>query len=208
MEEILKYLGTTEGTEIHYNLYEKDITSAGGIYRYTHPDANVFKIIDRIALELGIVYASKDWTKIVISRVNEYIEDNKNVQDEIHKAVAEFYEEYLRGARLWRFPKECQVAMMSMYTNSPKGAWMSVQNSIIHLVKSNQVGLLMSEISIADGLYGNKTKRALEYVTDKVDPMYLETLMLFNMLQYYVKLNNPTYIKGWMNRLDKLASIK
>ena len=208
MKEIMDYLYKAEGDTVHYNENEKDITSPGGVYRYAHPDARVFKIIDRVAAKLGIVYDSKHWTKVVLNRINEYIADNKDVQDEIYQATVEFYEGYLKGARLELFPSECHVAMMSMYTNSPKGAWMSVQNSIIHLVKSEQIELSMDDISVADGFYGNKTKKALEHAVSKVDPMYLETLMLFNMLQYYVKLDNPTYIKGWMNRLDKLASIR
>ena len=211
MEEILDYLGRAEGREVHRNDGESDITAPYGVYRTAHPDANVFKVIDRVVAELGIVYDSKDWNSTVIGKINEYIKANPVIEAEVMNAVVEFYEEYLEGAHLELFPRECRVAMMSMYTNSPRLAWQSVQRAILDLVAMRKTGLIRSEVSIDDGIYGKKTEGALKHIHELVDENYLETLMLFHMLGSYVELwsKNPDkygkYLLGWKNRMSKLT---
>jgi len=213
MKEIMNYLRKDEGSDIHYNDGEKDITAGYGIYRYAHPDARVFLVIDKIALQLGVVYASSEWTTTVIKKVNSYIENNYDVKQEVYEATVEFYEDYLKRARLGLFPSECKVAMMSMFTNSEKGAWTAVQNTLLTLAKNGKLTIKLNELSGPDGAFGNKTRDGLaDAQVNGVDPMYMETLMLLHMLDYYVELwfRNPSkygkYLRGWKERMIRLSN--
>ena len=213
MKEIMNYLRKAEGSGIHYNSGEKDITAGYGVYRYSHPDAKVFRIIDNVASKLGIVYSSTTWTTAVVNKVNAYIETNHEVKKEVYDATVDFYKEYLRRARLDLFPNECKVAMMSMFTNSEKGAWTAVQNTLLTLEKNGKLSMMAEDLSKPDGAFGRKTKDGLfDAKLNKIDPMYMETLMLLNMLDYYVELwsANPRkydkYLRGWKERMVKLSN--
>jgi len=210
MKVILDYLREAEGSQIHYNNGEDDITAPYGIYRVAHPDAKIFKVIDGIARWAGILYDSSEWTTNVINRINGYIKNNVVMQAEVYEAVEEFYKDYLKGAHLDMFTDECKIAMMSMYTNSNKGAWKAVQGALITLVKNDKLQVKMEDLSTVDGYYGSKTAKALSKVD--VDPLYFEALMLLGMLDYYVELwyKNPSkygkYLRGWKERMVKLSN--
>ena len=202
MNAVLDYLNVAEGSTLHYNSGELDITAPYGIYRHAHPDAKIFKYIDEVALTIGITSASSHWTNAVVTSV-----DNRLDSAMIRELACEFYEDYLSGAHLELFPEECKVAMMSMYTNSPKLAWKAVQRTLIALNKSGKLGVRPEQLSKVDGSFGSKTSVALKLVKEQVDPMYLETMMLFKMLCEYVELGNAKYLNGWKNRMDLLTEL-
>ena len=211
MKQVLEYLAKAEGTDIVYLQNEKDITAPYGIYRHAHPDAEIFKFIDSVARSIGIEHKSNQWDIGKVKRVNTAL---VGMQDEIDKLVSEFYEEYLKPAHLELFPPLCRVAMFSMYTNSPKNAWKSVQQSLIDVDKNNLGN--NDDLSIVDGSFGRKTERGIIDVVQSLNKqghLYFETLMLSNMKTLYIRLamSNPDkylkYLKGWDNRMNLLAKM-
>ena len=206
--ELLRYLAIAEGTELHYNKGEVDITAPYGIYRKPFPNAKIFKYVDSVAKSLGIEAESKDWTKEEVHLVDKALDMEK-----INELAMEFYKGYTRGARLDMLPEEAQVAMFSLYTNSPKLAWKSVQSALNKFVQN---GWLDYKIQAVDGAYGSTTKKGLEAL-DKIARSnsgygyIFESYMLLEMSQQYAKLavNNPDkylkYLNGWNNRVEALA---
>ena len=201
--ELMKYLGKAEGTTLHYNTSESDITTAYGIYRVAHPDAEIFKYIDRVADNIGITTKSKDWTTAEIDSIGIVLDD-KNVL----KLAEEFYTKFTLKAKLNEFPKEAQVAMFSMYTNSPKLAWKATQ-SAINKFESNE--LIDYKQQLVDGYPGETTYDGLELCTAANNGSLFEAYMLLEMNRQYGKLavSNPDkylqYLNGWNNRMEALA---
>ena len=202
----MDYIAKAEGKEIHYNSTELDIT-CWGIYKHVHPDAEIFKYINKIALEeLGIITDSADWTGFVITRVNEAVD-----KDVMYALAVEFYEEYLKGAKLELFNDDCKVVAMSLYTNAPKLLWSSVQQALISLQKAGKLNkeLVMSTV---DGLPGSKTYTGLIEANNSVTGAEFKQYMLLGGAKYYadVVANDVTkvkYINGWINRLIYLSEI-
>lgn len=215
MKEILEYLAKAESIEVHRISTESDITAPYGIARAKHPNADIFDTIDGIAESVGITDASKNWSENDIDKINAKIKRTVSYQTYIYSEAEDFYKEFLKGAHLELFPPECKVAMYSIYTNSPKGAWMSVQQSIRDLFSNRYV----KANPIADGACGKNTKSALNITTETLHNQrfsghYFETLMLSNMKTYYAKLavaNPDKYLvslKGWNNRMNELAKMR
>lgn len=210
MIKLLNYLEEAEGIKIHYLEGEKDITAPYGIYKYSHPNANIFKYIDQIALTKGITKDSKYWNESEIATINKAID-----KETIKKYAKEFYEEYLKDAHLDLFPDLCKIAMFSMFTNSRKKAWKAVQQSLIDIKKTGSM-IFESPLSRADGDFGTKTAKALSVVKfyNGYAPLYFETLMLSNMKSQYIRLaaKNPDkylkFLKGWDNRMNALSRIR
>jgi hypothetical protein len=208
---ILDYLANAEGTTVHRNSTETDITSPYGIYRAVHPKASIFGYIDSIAKSIGVVSQSKDLDKSTIDKINLKLDNAK-----VLAYADEFYNTYLAGAKLELFKDEAKIAMLSMYTNSNTGAWIAVQRAIISLVKSKQIPLELSQVSIDDGKFGGKTQNALTLIKQHnyISGYHFESLILFYMTTYYVELwkKNPQkygiYLDGWKNRMAKLQEIR
>ncbi len=211
MKELLEYLGKAEGLKIHYNELEKDITAPYGIYKYAHPDAKIFHYIEDIADELNMLKKSSYWDNKDIETVNQYLN-----MDIIKSLANEFYEDYLENAHLELFPIDCKVAMFSMYINSQKGAWWSIQESIKQMKSTGSI-VFEKPISPTDGSFGKKTDDALYDISTQTDGtkfggLYFETLMISNMRVYYDKIINDNealekFEKGWNNRMSYLQSI-
>jgi len=162
MTKILEHIAKVEGKEIHYNSTELDIT-CWGIYKHAHPDAEIFKYINKVALgELGIATDSADWTGFVIARVNESVD-----KDVMYALAVEFYEEYLKDAKLELFNDDCKIAVMSLYTNAPKLLWSSVQQALISLQKAGKIDKELA-MSTVDGFPGNKTYAGLQEANNSV----------------------------------------
>ena len=222
IEKVLDYLQTEEGSTIHRNKTESDITTPYGIYRDKHPDAEIFDYIDSIGRELKFPKKTRDWTKGNINSFNELMSHNKSIKTEMRNLARLFYLNYLKGVHLELFPEECQVAMYSMYTNSQEGAWISVQNAIIDIYKTFNLEvteLPTQKLSPPDGDYGTKTRDAMIYLNDRfktefIYPYYLESLIISNMKTYYAKLavKSPTkflkYLDGWNNRVNRLQEMR
>lgn len=207
---VLDYLANAEGTIIHRNSTELDITSPYGIYKAVHPKASIFGYIDSIALSIGIKSNSKEWDKATIDKINLKLDNAK-----VLAFVDEFYTSYLAGAKLELFKDEAKIAMFSMYTNSNTGAWIAVQRAIISLVKSKQIPFELTQVSIDDGSFGGKTQNVLTLIKQHnyISGYHFESLILFYMTTYYVELwkKNPQkygiYLDGWKNRMSKLQEL-
>jgi len=206
-DELLNYILKVEGEYLHRNSTEDDITTPGGVYRKAHGDAAIFSYIDTVASTLNIETPSSEWTKEEIDLVDQHLDKTM-----IKVMLSEFYDRYLYGAHLELFPKELQIMIFNLYTNSITGTWKSIQRTLIHLQKSNILDIPKEQLSTVDGQYGTKTKNALESL-DFNKPLMtyvfkFETIS--NMRRYYADLvvSNPDkyllYLKGWNNRLDNL----
>ena len=209
MNDIIEYLAKAEGDMLHRNKGEGDITSAYGIYRVAHPDANIFKYYDSVAESISIYERSNEWTTAEIAKIDEYTDKEK-----VRELAEDFYSNYLSGAHLEQFPKGCRLIMYSAYVNSPKLAWKAVQMSIRNMVNSKETFMNIQDVSIVDGAYGNKTRIALSNIKDVVYPLYLETLIISNMKTLYIRLANNNqdkyfkYLVGWDNRVSAMQSIR
>lgn len=220
MNEVMDYLATAEGTEVHYLNNEKDFTTPYGIYSYRHPETKIVKRIRAIALSNGVISQSKDWTKEDIEKINNIVQTQ--YADEIRDLATEFYLEFTNSVHLEFFPKLARVAMYSMYANSPKRAWMAVQQSLLDMRDSDSFKF-SGALSVVDGSYGSKTGDSLKEFTDylqvkndndKFGHLYFETLLLSNMKTQYIRLAlaNPEkylqYLKGWDNRMSALQRLR
>jgi len=211
LEQIIKYLSEAEGTLLHRLKNEKDITSPYGIHKNSHPNASIFKYLDNVALQLGIVGNSKNWNESDIRAINKKMDSGK-----IKELAIGFYTDFLEDVHIKLFPKECEIAMFSMFTNSPLNAWKAVQESINNFVESGHIAYKLQEV---DGAFGDDTKNGLAIIKDASvkNPLFgflFESQMIFEMSRIYAKLvaKNPKdylqYLVGWNNRIDKLLDIR
>ena len=220
MKEIMDYLGDAEGLDVHYLSNEKDFTTPYGVYAYAHPTAKVVLRIREIAKANGIYKNSKDWDSSDVAKVNSIVKTK--YKEEILGLATDFYIDFTKSVHLEYFPKLARVAMYSMYANSPKRAWMSVQQSLLDMSASKAFNF-KNPLSIVDGDYGSKTGNALKEFTDylefqdgsdKYGNLYFEALLLSNMKTQYIRMAiaNPTeflqYLKGWANRMDNLQRLR
>ena len=212
MYTLLKYLSSAEGTQIHFNKGEKDITSMYGVYKYSNPKAKIFEEIQKLAIKLDLPYDSRNWKEKDLNKINNFINQDKILVDKFISLSAEFYEEYLKKARLNMFHKDSVVAMFSMFVNSRRLAWKSVQYAINTM---NQNGFIEYEKIAEDSKVGSKTLKGLEkclYICKARENMGLlfESYMLLGMsaeYSYLIKKNPKKYNRfstGWDNRLKKL----
>lgn len=210
----LDSLKKAEGGYIHRNQGESDITTGYGIYKAVHPTAEVFNYIDSLAKTLNIYGDSSSWTKIEIDKINKIL----NVNTERYLTYL-FYNKYLAGAHLNLFTPQMIPVMVNLYTNSTKGAWMSIQEGLRDLHADGILDLHKSDLSTVDGKYGGKTKRALvmfkniktttDYEKDLLNIIFRKSVLLA-MKTYYTKLVTARpdkflkFAKGWDNRIEKL----
>jgi len=212
MYTLMEYLAQAEGTIIHYNSMEHDITSMYGIYRHAHPSAAIFKEIDYLTFKLGIKEESCNWQEKDLDFINNYINKDEKLNDKFLGLAIDFYKDYLRLARLEMFHKDCVIAMFSMYTNSPKLAWKSVQYAINTM---NRNGFVDYKRTTEDGIFGSNTQKGLDkclYACNTRENVGLlfESYMLLGMCAEYSLLikSNPEkymiYSIGWDNRMKEL----
>lgn len=207
MQDILEYLAEVEGTKIHYNKGESDITSNYGIYRAEHPNAEIFIYIDSVARSLGINKKSKKWTRKEIAKINSKID-----MVVIDRLAIKFYDEFLESLHLNYFSKESKLAAFSLYTNGPYLLWKSVQKTINNYVTNGWIDFTIQDV---DGQYGSKTKNGLLKILELSDKNDLhgylfESMLVSGMQAEYARLAcvNPKkylkYLRGWNNRVTKL----
>lgn len=204
---ILEELKKVEGDILHYNNGEDDITAPYGILRSEHPEASIFKYIDIVAEENGFTDESKLWNKEVIKVINDMLD-----KDVIKDLVIEFYKEFLLKVNLHKFTEHNLIAAVSLYTNSPRRMWKSVQSTIN---KFNSNTWIDYEKQLVDGYYGKNTSDGLDLIGNIVEENdiygYLfEALMVSHMQLEYAKLvvSNPDkyleFLNGWNNRVTSL----
>lgn len=210
--ELYEHLQVAEGTKIHRNTRESDITTMCGIYRTEHPNAVIFTVIDNFAKMAQVYSPSSHWTDEEIERVDATLKANVT-EEELFVIISDFYDEYTKNARIDVMPSQASVAMFSMYTNSPKYSSMSAQDAYNMFVKN---GFIIGPILKVDGALGDYSVKAFRAVTQAATANtalgYLfEAYLLLSMSKYYAKLikNNPDkYLinaNGWSNRLIALA---
>lgn len=214
-QQALNYLLKAEGYEIHRNTKEDDITTAGGIYRAKHPTDPIFKYIDDIARSINLPAKSSTWTKQQIETLNTHIKNN-NLTSTMLQYISNFYDKYLASAHIDKFPMLCQVTVLSLYTNSPKYGWISIQQAINHLI-DNDIVKNISKLS-TDGVAGPNTIKAVvsttQQLTTETQELLYEAYILLAMSAQYGKLvaSSPDkylqYLVGWNNRLQVLAEVK
>ena len=186
-ELLMDYLAKAEGVTVHRNSTETDITSPYGVYRVSHPKADIFTLVDAAARAVGVTTSSDKWTKSQIDLVNKELDKYKT---EVREFAKSFYISFLKPARAELFPAECMLAIFSMYVNSPANAIRAVQNSLIEMRDTGSfhfTGVLSTE----DGVMGGKTENALKDIAkENISYLnyYLEALMLSNMKSIYVNL--------------------
>lgn len=203
---ILDNIKKAESGSVHRNTSEADITNGYGIYRAVYPNAEVFKYLDLIGNTLGLGKSST-WTKANLDKVNATIDP---VVDRYLSYL--FYADYFKNAHIDLFHPDNVIMMTNLYTNSMKGAWMSVQEGIIDMVKFGYLNVDMKDVSIVDGDFGNKTRDNLILLRDmsKEVNLIFKLSVISGMKTYYIKLasTNPTkflqYLNGWNNRMETL----
>lgn len=193
-----------EGDILHRNSTESDITSAYGIYKTAHPNAEIFNYYDQIAKNVGITSLSNEWSKEDILKIQQNVNE-----DEVYKYVKKFYSEFT-PLDLTKLPFTVANGYFNMYVNTPKGANEGLQitlNTFISLKKVDGTKLTV------DGKLGNKTKELLYKAVSIIPEREFLLTYLIYVNNYYIDLvvNNPDkylrYLKGWDNRIDSLVLI-
>lgn len=216
MKALLTYLAKAEGVLIHRLDGEKDITSMYGIYKFQNPQANIFKKIDSIALELGIKIPSSSWSKKELDLINDHIQNNKDLINTLFLLVVEFYEDYYSYIRLDLFHEDCVVAVASMFANSRRLSIKAIQYGINTM---NQNGFIeLNKNLLEDGKLGEKTLKALEVClyackTAANVGLLFESYMLLGMsAEYSILIKGDSrylpFSTGWDNRLKKLQQTR
>lgn len=216
MKALLTYLAKAEGVLIHRLDGEKDITSMYGIYRFQNPQANIFKKIDSIALELGIRIPSSSWSKKELDLINDHIQNSKDLINTLFLLVVEFYEDYYSSIRLDLFHEDCVVAVASMFANSRRLSIKAIQYGINTM---NYNGFIeLNKNLLEDGKLGEKTLKALEVClyackTAANVGLLFESYMLLGMsAEYSILIKEESrylpFSTGWDNRLKKLQQTR
>lgn len=207
---LLDNIKQAESGNLHRNPKETDITSGWGIYKGGKAGASFTPIWEYIDSLAAVVtdQPSHLWTNDDIEAIDKLIDKDKELE-----LSYEFYKEYFKDARLHLFHKDLVVLMSNLYTNSPKGAWSSIQEGLRDVSKDKILPMPLNELSIVDGSFGAKTERALNKfleVADWKDVLIFKKSVLMAMKTYYTGLiaSNPDkfleYSKGWDNRMETL----
>jgi hypothetical protein len=204
--KLLDNLDDAEGDILHRNDKELDITNGWGIYRKRHPKAMLWEYIDARA-KLVTNEPSNEWDddeiELVISQIDPEVEKYLTYL---------FYKDYFKGAHLELFHIDNVILMANLYTNSQKGAWMSVQEGVWDMYKYGFINVKKRQISGVDGDYGRKTRNCLNLIKelDWKEQIIFKQAVLLAMKSYYTDLTtgNPDkflgYGQGWDNRMEEL----
>jgi hypothetical protein len=207
---LLDNIKEAESGKLHRNKNELDVTNGWGVYRGKGLGKDfepLWEYIDGVAKNVTDK-SSKDWTKDDIEKIEALLD--KSTEEELSYL---FYTEYFKNAHLDLFHKDLVILMANLYTNSPKGAWMSVQEGLRDIVKDSILPIPLKDTSIVDGDFGDKTRKALVKfleIADRKDVIIFKKSILLAMKSYYMDLaiGNPDkflmYLNGWDNRIEDL----
>ena len=207
VDKKMDYLAKAEGSLIHYNNGERDITLPYGLYLQNK--SNLYHYIVELGESEGITTPTSSWSKDDISIVNELVEKSAYG---VRQLAKEFYMEFMRKAHLDLYPDACKDVIYSLYINSPKYSTMAVQRSIRNMVKSKRLDLNLHETSIEDGGWGTKTRKSLELIMkqNKEFSWYFEEAIINNMEDIYEEIadtdSEKKNLKGWKNRVRYFQS--
>lgn len=209
----LDHVKEAEGGYIHRNPKEINLTNSYGIYAGSAAAKAIPELwdyLEDVAKPLTSLPMHK-WSPRLISRIEPLVDD------EVERYLSyKFYEKYLEGARLHLFSKDLVLVMGNLYTNSPLGAWKSVQEALRDISKDNILPIELKELSIVDGKFGPKTERALrefDRIADWKDRIIFKKSILLAMKTYYSELiarNADKFlinIRGWNHRIEELEHV-
>lgn len=201
MKEIMKYLADKEGTKIHFNQGEEDVTLPYGIYmKY---DSEIYKYLTRLSIK-------ETQEKISVKNM-DYV--NKIMDNElVYELAKEFYREFYKKAYTNAFPEDCFLTRISTYTLSPVNSNRAVQLAINDFITNKLISI--PKLETEKGIFGNKTKASL-YAVNKMlrindHSLLFESYIVCNFQNIVDELviDNPDkylkYLKGWNNRLNHL----
>ena len=200
IEDLIEYLEVTEGSKIHRNKTEEDITAFYGVYRYANPTFKGWVWLDFVSEISNLKdYRTNKKTRALLNKV---IFSNKYYSEYYSILSKRFHRANMSEMYLDRFPNsKTAITYFSLVTNAGiNRASKVLQESL------NNLGLGL-EIEI-DGNFGDESVIILDKVTNSEK---LNKKMLENMQDFYDHLikKNPSkysiYKNGWANRLKALA---
>jgi len=178
----------------------------------------MMEYLDRQAHSIGITSPSRKWTKREIRAVNATL--NHEIEQYLTYL---FYNKFLKGARIEKFRPSMAVVIASLYTSSPKGTWLSVQEGLQDMCKARILKLPLTALSALDGKYGTKTENALKVLDDNIHEatineqhlmdMVFRRSVLLAMKSFYTRLivadfpKYGRYAKGWDKRVEYLEHV-
>lgn len=206
--KLLDNLLDVEGGRLHKNSTEVDITNRYGIYRGSKAGRAFKPLWDYVDAEAKKVTSlpSNKWTDELSLKVNAVLDPNR-----VRYLSYLFYKKYFAGAHLDLFHSDLVILMANLYTNSPRGAWMSVQEALRDIQRDGILHVPFKKLSGVDGDFGDKTRNALlEFLktADRKDIIIFKKSILLSMKSYYIDLavGNPDkyliYLNGWDNRME------
>ena len=207
---------------LHRNPTEYDITTAYGIYKYVHKNAEIFKYIDEVAKTIGIKNGSTYWTdRATLTKIQSAIDPEK----ELYYTYL-FYKDYLEGIKLSLFPDKLKRYVASFYVNGPKLCNKALQMTCNQFIYYNykqggyykrtkiEKGKEVPNYLAQDGVLGNQSWEVIKDIlklceTNEMYLMEFKYLFLLYMKTYYCNLvrtntANAVYIGGWNKRVDNL----
>lgn len=222
--KLVEKLYVVEGGKIHKNKNEKDITSSCGIYRYAHPNADVFKYIDQIAIAVGITKPSTQWTSTELELVNKHIDKDLELSYSV-----DFYKTYFKVLDLDKLHDIMIWPFANIYTNSNKIANKAMQTSCNLMMRYNPKLFNPNNLKelVVDGIIGNGSREViytissvLAFLPDGDVYAVLWKMFFINACksEYILLSTNEVsstgtdkdiiYLKGWSNRCDALVEDK
>lgn len=223
-----------EGGKLHYNKGEVDITNGYGIYRGDNPNAKVFSIYDEIAKANGINNPSKKWNKEDIELIDSKLNSDARLKEQELNLTIEFYQEYFKPLSkfidVFYLNPLIGIPYANIFLNSNKIGNKSLQESYNLIIQSG-LSTLYPDISEMkpideDGIVGPGTRKAIYGLNDLFSKgSNAEKTLFFNYWKNvyisccktnYVDISTDNlkkegtdkqlqYIRGWINRCDKLV---
>ena len=222
-EVLLKYINELEGSKLHRNKNEHDVTNAYGIYRYQHPKDPIWNYIDSIAASVTRA-PSHAWDSKMITSIDAKI--NKATDLELSY---NFYKKYLGALDITQYPEDLVVSVVTCFVNTQDGTWKALQEALNDCHKYNLFTFIPPKmqpngnILLVDGKFGNTSKGALKAYVDNLKTKDVETQRLYNIIfkncmllymkTHYAELAiNRTedfigVLKGWCNRVENTQHI-
>jgi len=136
-EKIMSYLARYEGTVIHWNRGETNITTPYGIYRKSFPNAKIFKYIDMLSKKYtGKVIRRRNMRQIKI--LNNSM--SKNERKRIYDMAWVFYVNNFMDARITDMLNNKEaMSFFSISVNGGKGRGVKSIHSAVKLKLSSRV---------------------------------------------------------------------
>jgi hypothetical protein len=197
-----------EGDYAHKNMGEESYTSRGGIYKYAHPDAPIFKYYDQIADELG-VSMRESWGREV---VNSFLRDEPVYREVEEDLIWLFYvEEFLQPKEIIDIldPKS-SLTYFSINVNGGRyRGGKALQTAINDTYERYQMPMKIR----VDGDVGRNTIKAISNLVGNgyFTSYEFNQSMIEYMRDFYQSLvekkpeKYAIFLSGWNSRLDALV---